>query len=158
MDLEAPENIRLEGKRILWDAVEGADKYVIYVNCEMRFTRTETYYDNYGEIQKGDKVQIVATGYYAYDSEPSDEYTFIPPQLGRPTVTVSGGNVSWNAVEHATKYIYTVNGQEYETSDTSIYVYKSGTVKIKAVDGNGIYIDSEWTSVSVTAGSADKVK
>ena len=158
MDLEAPENIRLEGRRILWDAVEGADEYKIYVNGEYRFTQRETYYDNYGEIQKGDKVQIVATGYYAYDSEPSDEYTFIPPQLSKPTVTVSGGNVSWNAVEHATKYIYTVNGQEYETYGTDIYVYKSGTVKVKAVDGNGIYLDSEWTSVSVTVGSSDKVK
>ncbi|MBE6554313.1 MAG: hypothetical protein E7666_08240, partial [Ruminococcaceae bacterium] len=109
MDLEAPENIRLEGRKILWDAVEGADEYKIYVNGEYRFTQREPYYDNYGEIQKGDKVEIVAVGYYAYDSEPSDEYTFIPPQLSKPTVTVSGGNVSWNAVEHATKYIYTVN-------------------------------------------------
>ena len=158
MDLEAPENIRIEGRRIIWDAVEGADEYKIYINGEYRFTQREIYYDNYGEIQKGDKVQIVATGYYAYDSEPSDEYTFIPPQLSKPTVTVSGGNVSWNAVEHATKYIYTVNGQEYETYGTDIYVYKSGTVKVKAVDGNGIYLDSEWTSVNVTVGSADKVK
>ena len=158
MDLEAPENIRIEGRRIIWDAVEGADEYKIYINGEYRFTQREIYCDNYGEIQKGDKVQIVATGYYAYDSEPSDEYTFIPPQLSKPTVTVSGGNVSWNLVENATKYIFTVNGQQHETHSTSIYVYESGTVRIKAVDENGIYLDSEWTSVSVTVGSADKVK
>ena len=158
MDLEAPDNVRLEGRRILWDAVENANEYVVYVNGEKRFTRTETYYDNYGEIQKGDKVQIVATGYYAYDSEPSDEYTFIPPQLNKPTVTVSGRRVSWNSVENANKYVYTVNGQQYETYSTSISVYESGTVRIKAVDENGTYLDSEWTSVTVAVGSSDKEK
>jgi len=158
MDLEAPENIRLEGRRILWDAVEGADEYKIYINGEYRFTTRETHYDNYGEIQKGDKVQIVAIGYYAYDSEPSDEYTFIPPQLNKPTVTVSGRRVSWNSVENANKYVYTVNGQQYETYGTSISVYESGTVRIKAVDENGMYLDSEWTSVTVTVGSSDKEK
>ena len=158
MDLDAPENIRLEGRRIIWDAVENADEYVIYVNGEKLSTARDTYYDNYGTIQKGDKVQIVAIGYYAYDSEPSDEYTYIPPQLNKPTVTVSGNRVSWNSVENANKYLYTVNGLQYETYDTEILVYKSGTVKIKAIDGNGIYLDSEWTSVSVTVGSSDKVK
>ena len=157
MDLEAPENIRIEGRRIIWDAVEGADEYVVYVNGEERFTTRDTYY-NYGEIQKGDKVQIVATGYYAYDSEPSDEYTFIPPQLSRPTVTVSGRNVSWNSVANATKYVYTVNGVQYETRDTSIYVSSNGTVRIKAVDENGTYLDSEWTSVTVNVGSSGKEK
>ena len=158
MDLEAPENIRLEGRRIIWDAVEGADEYKIYVNGEERFTTRDTYYNNYGEIQKGDKVEIVATGYYAYDSEPSDEYTFIPPQLNKPTVTVSGRRVSWNSVENANKYVYTVNGQQYETYSTSISVYESGTVRIKAVDENGTYLDSEWTSVTVAVGSSDKEK
>ena len=158
MDLEAPENIRLEGRRILWDAVEGADEYKIYVNGEYRFTQRETFYDNYGEIQKGDKVQIVAIGYYAYDSEPSDEYTFIPPQLSKPTATVSGRRVSWNSVENANKYVYTVNGRQYETYSTSISVYESGTVRIKAVDENGMYLDSEWTSVTVTVSSSDKEK
>lgn len=158
MDLEAPENIKLEGRRLSWDAVEGADEYVIYVNGEERFTVRDAYYDNYGELQKDDKIRIVATGYYAYDSAPSAEYTFIPPQLARPSVTVSGRNVSWNPIQNASKYVYTVNGQQYETHDTSIYVYESGTVRIKAVDGNGIYLDSEWTSVTVSAGSSDKVK
>ncbi len=158
MGLEAPENIRLEGRKILWDAVEGADEYKIYVNGEYRFTQRETYYDNYGEIQKGDKVEIVAVGYYAYDSEPSDEYTFIPTQLSKPTVTVNGRRVSWNSVENANKYVYTVNGQQYETYSTSISVYESGTVRIKAVDENGMYLDSEWTSVTVTVGSSDKEK
>ena len=157
MDLEAPENIRIEGRRIIWDAVEGADEYVVYINGEERFTTRDTYY-NYGEIQKGDKVKIVATGYYAYDSEPSDEYTFIPPQLGKPTVTVSGRNVSWNSVANATKYVYTVNGVQYETRDTSIYVSSNGTVRIKAVDENGTYLDSEWTSVTVNVGSSGKEK
>ena len=157
MDLEAPENIRIEGRRIIWDAVDGADEYVVYVNGEERFTTRDTYY-NYGEIQKGDKVKIVATGYYAYDSEPSDEYTFIPPQLGKPTVTVSGRNVSWNSVANATKYVYTVNGVQYETRDTSIYVSSNGTVRIKAVDENGTYLDSEWTSVTVNVGSSGKEK
>ena len=101
---------------------------------------------------------MVSIGYYAYDSEPSDEYTHIPPQLNKPTVTVSGNRVSWNSVENANKYLYTVNGLQYETYDTEIHVYKSGTVKIKAIDVNGIYLDSEWTSVSVTVGSSDKVK
>ena len=157
MDLEAPENIRIEGRRIIWDAVEGADEYVVYINGEERFTTRDTYY-NYGEIQKGDKVKIVATGYYAYDSEPSDEYTFIPPQLGKPMVTVSGRNVSWNSVANATKYVYTVNGVQYETRDTSIYVSSNGTVRIKAVDENGTYLDSEWTSFTVNVGSSGKEK
>ena len=53
---------------------------------------------------------------------------------------------------------YTVNGQQYETYSTSISVYESGTVRIKAVDENGSCLDSEWTSVTVTVGSSDKEK
>ena len=155
-NLDAPKNVRIEGRRILWDEVEGADGYLIYVNGEMRFTQRENYYENYGSIQKGDKIEIVATGDYAYDSEPSDEFTYIPPQLKGITATVSGRNVSWNSVANATKYVYTINGVEYETRNTSIYVSASGTVKIKAVDENGIYLDSEWTSVTVSGGSSDK--
>ena len=155
-NLDAPKNVRIEGRRILWDEVEGADGYSIYVNGEMRFTQRENYYENYGSIQKGDKIEIVATGDYAYDSEPSDEFTYIPPQLKGITATVSGRNVSWNSVANATKYVYTINGVQYETRDTSIYVSASGTVKIKAVDENGIYLDSEWTSVTVSGGSSDK--
>lgn len=158
IDLEAPENIKVEGRRFSWDVVEGADEYVIYVNGEQIFTTRDNYYDNYGEIKSGDKVRIVAIGRYAYDSEPSDEYTFIPPQLNKPAVTVEGRTVSWNPVENATKYVYTVNGQEYETWSTTIYVNRSATVRIKAVDENGIYLDSEWTAVTVSASSSDKEK
>ena len=73
-------------------------------------------------------------------------------------VTVSGRNVSWNSVANATKYVYTVNGVQYETRDTSIYVSSNGTVRIKAVDENGTYLDSEWTSFTVNVGSSGKEK
>ena len=51
-----------------------------------------------------------------------------------------------------------MNGQQYETYDTNIYVYESGTVRIKAVDESGMYLDSDWTSVNVNIGSSDKEK
>ena len=157
-DLEAPKNIRFEGNNILWDVVEGASEYIIYVNKEEFYHTYDNYYSNYGNIKNGDMIKIVATGYFAYDSEPSDEVIYIQPKLKAPAVTVSGRTIRWNTVENATKYVYIVNGQQYETYDTNIYVYESGIVRIKAVDENGMYLDSDWTSVNVNIGSADKEK
>ncbi len=155
-DLDAPENIRVDGRTLLWDEVEGANGYYIYVNGEERWSVGESRFDNYGEITDGDKIQIKAHGNYAYDSEFSEEYTFTREKLSTPAATVSGRNVSWEHVEGATKYVCEINGSEYETSDNSLYVYQSGTVRIKAVDESGVYADSDWKSVTVTASGSDK--
>ena len=159
-DLQAPTNVKVseDGRYITWDAVDGADEYDIYVNGEKRFDAWSNSYEQYGELNDGDEIQVMAIGNYAYDSELSTKCTFVQPKLSKPTVTVSGSNVWWEHVENASKYVYTVNGQEYETWGTSINVYKNATVRVKAVDENGAYLDSDWVSVTVEYGSADKEK
>jgi len=160
-ELKAPTNLKAseDGRYLTWDAVEGASRYDIYVNGEKRFESWESSYEHYGEIKNGDKVQIMATANNAYDSELSSEYTFVQPKLNQPVVSVNGSRVSWEYVENASGYTYTVNGGEERTvSGTYIRVYESGVVRIKAIDENRMYLDSEWVSVEVTVSSADKEK
>lgn len=40
-------------------------------------------------------------------------------ELTAPTITLDGDAVKWEAVENATKYIVTINGQQHETDETS---------------------------------------
>ncbi|MBE7078858.1 MAG: hypothetical protein E7380_03225 [Clostridiales bacterium] len=156
--LKAPENVRMDGRRIVWDEVEGANNYDIYVNGEKRFAAWENSYEQYGEIQDGDVIQIVAIGDFAYDSEFSEEFIYVQPKLSAPVLTVNSNRVIIQPVENATKYVYTLNGMQEETYGTVIYIYESGTLSVKAVDENGVYGDSAWTSITVEKTSPDKEK
>ena len=160
-DLKAPTNVRSteDGRIITWDAVDGADWYVIYVNGEERFDAWSNSYEQQGELRDGDIIQIMAAGEFAYDSELSEGITFVLPKLSKPIVTVSGSTITWEPVENATKYVYTVGGEEFETRSTSIFVRENGAVvRIKAVDEYGMHRDSDIVSVTVKISSPDKEK
>jgi len=156
-DLSAPENVTFNGKTVLWNAVTGAEWYSVLINGREVDSTADTYC-YCGGLNNGDEVEIVAKGRFAYDSKPSKKVIFVLPKLNAPTLSASGRRVSWNAIEHASKYVYTVNGKQYETSATTVYVGESGTVRVKAVDESGNYLDSDWTAISVSVSSSDKEK
>ena len=44
--LAVPQNIRIEGRALTWDAVENAEEYLVYVECEnVEYKTKQTYYD-----------------------------------------------------------------------------------------------------------------
>ena len=77
------------------------------------------------------------------------------PALSVEDQTATSFNVTWEAVENADSYTYTINdGEEQKTSGTSISCSSglSGgkyTIKVKATSGDGRYTDSGWASCEV---------
>lgn len=66
--------------------------------------------------------------------------------VSTPVLSISDtGLVSWNAVEHATSYLYKINnGANQSTTDLSVQLSLGDTIVVKAM-GDGTYGSSEWS-------------
>ena len=103
------------------------------------------------------RIKLTAGSYdYYLDGEFSEWFTCAPAQCATPTLSQSCENgefiVSWEYIDGAEKYIYTVNGgAENETYDTGISGLTGGdVVKVKAVpmDGHG-FLSSEFSEITI---------
>lgn len=84
-----------------------------------------------------------------------------PVQLEAPALTIvnstsSSFTIGWEAVENASSYVYTLNGQQEETTSELSVAYADLTpgeyvLKVKAVASDPeLYPDSEWAEITVT--------
>lgn len=83
-----------------------------------------------------------------------------PEQLSSPVLTISEQDykhftITWNAVENAASYSYSINGEE-ETSTTELSftvnepAYGDYTVKVKAVPADETYLESDYSEITVS--------
>ncbi len=80
--------------------------------------------------------------------------TTVAPHLQIPTVSVSeDGLASWNAVENAANYRYTINGGEPKsTTKTSVQLSDGESISVMAVSGSNAFKNSAYsTPVTYTA-------
>jgi hypothetical protein len=123
-DLKAPKNLAINDGVLTWDAVDGAESYIVVVN-ENRYDVTVTTYNlkNLNLSVGTYQVTIIAVkGKSA--SVPSEIKTYVvvsgPVQLAAPTnLNITAGQLSWNAVENAQKYEVVIGNQKYEVTATS---------------------------------------
>ena len=123
--LKAPSSLRVSSDNVLtWSVVKGAIAYLPNINgvdCEIvtsnQFFLSDVANDGHLVI----KVMAIGDGTICLDSDWSDEleYDMIIP-LHAPVPVVSGKTVSWEAVDGANKYEYTINGSLVRTDATTI--------------------------------------
>lgn len=173
--LPAPQ-LRIEGNKVVWGAVDGAEKYRIFINgrAEEEITTTEFDFSAYG--QAGDKVKIqvmvISDGTLGQDSALSEEVegtiteTQDPVQLSAPVLRVDGNKVVWDAVSGAARYQVYVNGEAkaYVAANVTEFDFsqlgENGgklSIQVKSLGDGVTNSDSELSAaVEVTLGGTEK--
>ena len=79
----------------------------------------------------------------------------IPTTLPAPVVTIdSNGVASWQAVEHATGYIYKIDGgEEITTANLSVQLQLGQTIQVKAFGYRKYYSDSAFSAPQTYQGA-----
>lgn len=161
---------------ITWDAVKDAASYAYTVNSGEEQTVTDTKILLEGlEAETEYTVEVKAvsgdTGLYT-DSDwakitvttaaaGQSKSALAAPAPEASEITASSAFISWEAVENAVSYTYTLNdGEETTVTETEISIENleaetEYTVKVKADAGESeLYLDSEWAEVSFTTTEA----
>lgn len=149
--LDVP-TISLDGNVVTWDAVANADRYIVSVDDEtVEVTDTSYVIVMSAPGTKVVKVKAVAADTSKYtDSDYSQTvtYTLSVQTLATPSLSVSGTQVSWEAVNNAIAYDVYVDDAETAVRVTST-VYDmsqaavgSHTVKVMAIAGSAFYENS----------------
>jgi len=117
--LDTPQNVVITNGVVTWDAVTGADSYVVVVDSNSQ-TVTVTSFDlKTLNLTAGDHtVQVVAqSGTEVSMPSTSLNYTVQASSLGAPqNVAIANGVVTWNAVTGATAYVVHVDSATYEVT------------------------------------------
>ena len=102
--LATPQNVKYEDGRVVWDAVDNAGLYYVYIDGKLFESKTNQYtpslsYGSYHEI----KVQAVADNIEFANSEESLPISIYP--LATPAIsTINNGEITWSPVANATHY------------------------------------------------------
>ena len=153
--LDAPV-VTLDGAVASWNAVANASGYAYTINgTEYTTTATSVTLTDGQTIT----VKAVGNGTEYLDSAWSNAVTYTAPvtpdpvTLDAPVVTIDGAVASWEAIQNASGYVYTLNGGAEQTaSELSITLSDGDTLVVKAVGNGTEYLDSAWSNaVTYTA-------
>lgn len=86
--------------------------------------------------------------------DPNNETKLAAPVLRTESVTANGFTIVWEAVENATGYVASLEGEEQNLTETKVSYSDLAKgeymVQVKAVSSDENYKDSDWTGITVT--------
>ena len=150
--LDAPENLHIEGKMLLWDDVKNASGYVVYVDRNEYYV-SENYYDlSYLAVEESYKINVSAIDDCGvYDDSAAAEITYYSEYAEEECYDEAG-----------LKYVLLDDGSGYEASKGSsdmegeIYIpdYVNG-LPVKRIAELGFYkkYDGVLTNVDLRTGA-----
>ena len=171
--LKVPENIVVEKDTVIWNSVDGATKYLVYVNGREHSTNGAATEFDLSKLDLVDgqtytvKVKAVGDGYLKLSSEYSEEISFRyekgdtvvdtnPTKLDVPTnISIEENVVRWSSVGGASRYRLYVDGREHSTKGSETFFDLSTLnlldgqtyyVKIQAVSDNSTKLDSDYSN------------
>lgn len=131
-----------------WEAVENASGYVYIIDDGEPVKTTETSVI----LENGQSIRVKASGNNKYkDSSFSASVTYNvknKTKLSTPFVVIdSDGYASWEAVENASEYAYTIDGGSIiSTTDRQVQLQNGQSIRVKAV-GKDDYSDSDFSDI-----------
>lgn len=173
--LKVPENIVVEKDTVIWNSVDGATKYLVYVNGREHSTNGAATEFDLSKLDLVDgqtytvKVKAVGDGYFKLSSEYSEEISFRykkgdtvvdtnPTKLDAPTnISIEENVVRWSSVSGASRYRLYVDGREHSTKGSETFFDLSTLnlvdgqtyyVKIQAVSDSSTKLDSDYSNDS----------
>lgn len=150
--LDAPENLHIEGKMLLWDDVKNASGYVVYVDRHEYYV-SENYYDlSHLAVEESYKINVSAIDDYGvYDDSAAAEIMYYSEYVEEECYDEAG-----------LKYVLLEDGSGYEVSKGSsdmkgeIYIpdYVNG-LPVKSIADNGFYkkYDGVLTNLDLRTGA-----
>ena len=159
--LQAPYSLKVSSDNVLtWSIVKGAVAYLPNINGEDCEEVTSNQLALSDVAQGGHlviKVKAIGDGVAWLDSEWSKELEYdMAVALDAPVPVVSGKKVSWEVVEGASKYEYSINGSLVLTEETTIdlsgYLAERYTITVRALPSdNNLNTLSAWSSEVIVA-------
>ena len=159
--LQPPYSLKVSSDNVLtWSIVKGAVAYLPNINgedCEEVVSNQLALSDVASGGHLVIKVKAKGDGVTWLDSEWSKELEYdMAVALETPLPIVSGKTVSWEAVEGASKYEYSINGSLVLTDATSIdlsgYLAERYTIYVRALPSDTkLNTASAWSSEVVVA-------
>ena len=159
--LQPPYSLKVSSDNVLtWSIVKGAVAYLPNINgedCEEGVSNQLALSDVASGGHLVIKVKAKGDGVTWLDSEWSKELEYdMAVALETPLPIVSGKTVSWEAVEGASKYEYSINGSLVLTDATSIdlsgYLAERYTIYVRALPSDTkLNTASAWSSEVVVA-------
>lgn len=123
--LGKPTNVTLTGDVVSWDAVTGAESYIVVVNSTEHVTTATTFDLSTLNLTAGNYTITVVAKKGTTLSAPSTGITYVVQgssvTLTAPIVNLTGNLLSWQAVVNATGYQIIVNGNVSTTTTQTTF-------------------------------------
>lgn len=121
--LEKPTNVTLSGDTVSWDAVTGAESYIVVVNSTEHVVTTTSFDLSALNLTEGTYTITVIARKGTTLSSPSASVSYVVEgeglTLNAPVVNMTGNILSWTAVPNATGYQVIVNTTIHNTTLTT---------------------------------------
>ena len=139
--LSAPTNVRIEGNELYWDAVDGADGYIIEITKGTERRIAEAGSTVFYEIKPGEtyKVRAKSNNSELKSSLYSEGYTYSAKLVNPELVKLSTSRIAWTSVAYADGYYYKIGENGTVQSTQSPIIYPS---KEELNEGDQIYVQA----------------
>ena len=146
--LETPQNLRIQSGVIMWDEVSLAQSYSLDLNGKLIQVGSVTSFSLLEDYLAGIyDIRVIANGNNATLTSSNFSEKLTTNKLSKPLqISVSGGVITWLPVLNATRYIISVDENEYITSETTFSAseLESGVDKLLTIKAEAEhYIYSE---------------
>jgi hypothetical protein len=144
--LSAPQNLRIEDKVLLWDAVSNATTYLVTID-DVGVLATESFYSLEEQPYRVMVVSVVAKADGYRDSVPTAATLEHAPNLLAPSgIRISNGFLWWDAVPEAMFYLLNINGTELLISGSN------GNPPVELAYDLSLLNRNEYHTIRVVAG------
>lgn len=121
--LEKPTNVTISGDIVSWDAVTGAESYIVVVNSTEHVVTTTSFDLSTLNLAAGTYSVTVVAKKGAQVSLPTTAINYVVEgstlTLSAPIVNLTGNILTWQAVTNATGYQVIVNSTIHTTTQTT---------------------------------------
>ncbi len=167
--LSTPSNVKVEDGKLVWDAVENAVSYIVYVDGTANPVSTNEFSLATLEDVAAYTLTVVAVadGENYVNSLTSSEVEYVvSTTLSAPQVVVNKNVIAWEQVDNATKYIVTIDGVDQAEQTALTYTLTATeaatyVISVKAIADGKVYLNSvkskEYSIVASVKTSQDIV-
>lgn len=150
--LSAPDNLRISENILTWNAVQGAENYIVYIDDQVRNSSAASFQIDGADVAADSLIKVMAVGNGAEVLDSNFSASLVVHRLSAPgNFTTDNENLKWNAVPGASGYTLRVNSRVYTGITTTSFSWSNLTagekrISIMAVGDGETFFDSGYTA------------
>ena len=146
-NLATPSNVHFEGKKLVWNEVEGATKYNVKIGTQIYETTTASYDLSSLAYAAEYVVSVQSVGATADKNSAYSEALSVKADVMAEKLVYSKGEISWTPVLDADSYAVKVNGGAVVNVDGK---FNSYAVKLTKAGANTIEVCAYYRGQKIT--------